>query len=540
MNTKHLKNFGLLLLPSLISAGVLTNFIGISGIRLFFLSLLGLYPTFKFINAIHTQSSKTQIRLFGLFSILWWLIFLVHTAVLSISWLFFDSSIDSFFIIQAIANTTTHELLEFITHHLVNILFAIIFLIALLAVYYYTLIKWFDINAFNQFKTLKSYKVLLGVFIVLVVAAYAIKPSRNNSPFFYWANYHKKIQKFQQEIKEHRTWQNNWILHAKNNFSHLKHTDNQTHVLVISESITSENLGVCGYPRETTPYIAKNLDELTVFCQAYSAYPTTIDSIKSMLTDMPADYYTHKSDIKNNLLAYAHTAGFKTFWLSNQDDAYLSSLFGSFANVSIYNNRLSGRSSFSKDEELLPYFKEALNDTADKKLIILHLIGAHPNYSARYPQKFNHFPDGKTDTAIDNHFKTHDFSLLTQKQRNHYDNAILYQDWVFYQIFSTLKNTPAKHTSLTFISDHGNEVGHTKDYAGHNPSTETGYKVPIVIWQNQPHTARGVNKDSTMDATLLDNHMLSMMGIATQSPQPSSWLDEEYQFVPPSNFPYWQ
>lgn len=296
-------------------------------------------------------------------------------------------------------------------------------------------------------------------------------------------------------------------------------------------------MGVCGYPRNTTPLISEQQQELMIFCRAYSRHATTIDAIKSMLTDLqdnPQDTPTQ------SVLAFAKTAGFKIFWISNQNDAYLSSLFGDFADVSIYHNKLGGRSSMSMDEEILPYVDDALTDTHHKKLIVVHLIGSHPNYSSRYPETFNRFPNDKQGLEqINAQFDKYDIGLITKKHRDTYDNSVVYQDWIFHELFAKIKSNNSDVRSLTFLSDHGNEVGHEKDHAGHSANTEAGFQIPIILWQNKPMTT-GVNHKDAIDASLLDNHLITLMGIETKTPQPVSWTDERYRFMPSQNFPYWQ
>jgi len=36
-----------------------------------------------------------------------------------------------------------------------------------------------------------------------------------------------------------------------------------------------------------------------------------------------------------------------------------------------------------------------------------------------------------------------------------------------------------------YLSDHGQEVGHVSDRAGHSPNTASGYRIPAVIWRSR-------------------------------------------------------
>lgn len=537
MPRKHITNFASLLLLPFFIGGLLAVAMGGAGVglRLFFLSLFGIYPTLCFIRH-KKQGKRPSARLFLLISACWWLIFCTHSLILSLSWLMFGGGVDSFFIIQAISNTTAHETLEFIRFYWVTLIMAIMVLMAIIVGYYAWLLRFFDIDLFDEFKTSKSYRGLFVFFALLALSAYLIKPSRNHSPFVFWTKYAQKIQQFHLENAQHKNYHTHWLNLAKEQITSTNQ-DNQTHLLVISESLTSKNMGVCGYPRNTTPLISEQQQELMIFCRAYSRHATTIDAIKSMLTDLqdnPQDTPTQ------SVLAFAKTAGFKVFWISNQNDAYLSSLFGDFADVSIYHNKLGGRSSMSMDEEILPYVDDALTDTHHKKLIVVHLIGSHPNYSSRYPETFNRFPNDKQGLEqINAQFDKHDIGLITKKHRDTYDNSVVYQDWIFHELFAKIKSNNSDVRSLTFLSDHGNEVGHEKDHAGHSANTEAGFQIPIILWQNKPMTT-GVNHKDAIDASLLDNYLITLMGIETKTPQPSSWTDEHYRFMPSQNFPYWQ
>ncbi len=312
----------------------------------------------------------------------------------------------------------------------------------------------------------------------------------------------------------------------------------QTHVLVLSESLTSLNLGICGYPRDTTPELNKRLSEIKVFCNAFSPSSSTINALRVLLTESPAS--EHKKYSPESVLAYARAAGYKIYWLSNQDDSYLSSLFGSYADQAIYKNTRSGRSNSSLDENLLPIYQQALADPVEKKLIILHLIGTHPNYQERYPTTFNKFNSNSND-RVESDLKARNIDPWIRSLRNDYDNAVLYEDHLLAKMLDTLR---ADHLpdfrSFTVVSDHGNEVGHELDYAGHSPTTKAGYQVPVIMWSDKLNLT-GVNKDTNLNTAELDQNLMHIMGLKDKSSSNHSyWLDQDYRFTPEANWPYWE
>ncbi|MBH5330357.1 phosphoethanolamine transferase [Eikenella sp. S3360] len=529
----------LLILPAILTGGLLALAGDApNGLRLFALSLPGIF--------LIVYAARKQKFWLTAAAWLWWIMFLGSSAVFSASWFLFDSSIDAYFIIQAVANTTFTESIEFIRFHSFELCICAILLISVVTAYLFIMLKLMRKRALlperltTPWKRIAN-KLFIALIVLLSVAAYALKPNRVKFPVIFWANYYAKIQEFRHSITEHAKWHEQWLKQAEQ--QNITVPDGkQTHVLVISESLTSFDVGICGYPRQTTPKLQTQLNELTVFCNAYSPYPSTISAMKAMLTDVPPG--NPDATPTESLLAYAKKAGYKVFWISNQDDSYIASLFGSFADQSVYNNKRSGRSSFSKDEELFPYYRAALEDPAERKLIILHLIGSHPNYSARYPQQYNHFPqqsDSAAEQKITQELDQHHIGSWVRNLRNEYDNSVLYQDHIATSLLDMLKQSHnSGFRSFTFLPDHGNEVGHQIDYAGHSPTTEAGYKIPVILWYDGMKP-QGAIRDKVIDASLLDQYML--LRIAPQAAERlkiTGWENPDYQFVPPANWPYWQ
>lgn len=168
------------------------------------------------------------------------------------------------------------------------------------------------------------------------------------------------------------------------------------------------------------------------------------------------------------------------------------------------------------------------------------MLGAHPNYQLRYPQQFDRFSSESTD-AVESQLEQNDIGMLVQQQRNYYDNSILYQDWLIGRFFQTLqKNDHAQRRSFVFVSDHGNEVGHEIDFAGHSPNTQAGYQVPLVVWHNGIKDT-GVNLNSPINTADVDQMMMELMGLHERNPHThDSLLSHNYLFHPSSNWPYWK
>lgn len=51
--------------------------------------------------------------------------------------------------------------------------------------------------------------------------------------------------------------------------------------------------------------------------------------------------------------------------------------------------------------------------------------------------------------------------------------------------------TTQEHRAWMYLSDHGQEVGHTKNFAGHSIKTSAGYRIPAIVWRNQSWPSAG-------------------------------------------------
>lgn len=259
--------------------------------------------------------------------------------------------------------------------------------------------------------------------------------------------------------------------------------EKETVVLVIGESTTRSHLQLYNYHRATNPKLDLIKQELVVFEDVISPHTHTIPCLEKMLTLSNYEHYDRKYD--GTLIDIMREAGFETSWISNQIPIGIyESLITSIAKSSdnVYFTNLGGeREQKSLDEKVLPHLKKVLsNKSINKKFIIVHLLGTHVQYENRYPKKFNVFNDTpKSIYSSEDIFKT----------INHYDNAVLYNDFIVSEIIQMLKSSAINEkASLIYLSDHGEDVFETVDMSGHSEaiSSKPMYQIPFILWSNNP------------------------------------------------------
>lgn len=253
----------------------------------------------------------------------------------------------------------------------------------------------------------------------------------------------------------------------------------QTFVLIIGESLNRNHMSLYSYNRKTNPLLEQR-EDIYIFNNVVSAYSNTINSVLSMLSDSNIDNSkTEKESI--TILDIFSSAGFKTFWISNQPpygiwENKITKLAKKADNYQFVNN--SSNSSMeatltaSYDELLFNPFIDALNNKAAKKFIVLHLMGNHTSYKKRYPHQFSIFKG----------------SNKKSKTIAEYDNSVIYNDFIIDSIFNICNSNYQINTSsimALYISDHGEnvydeneQVGHT--YAGILP--KSNIEIPFILW----------------------------------------------------------
>ena len=253
----------------------------------------------------------------------------------------------------------------------------------------------------------------------------------------------------------------------------------QVFVLIEGESTNRNHMSLYGYHRDTNPLLSK-FDDLVVYTDVVSGYPSTWTSITAALTESNLENPV-KSYNCFNIMDVCRSSGVRTYWLSNQSPLSffdnIITLMAEQTDKQEFLNitralELSDNELPSYDSVLFDALHRALRDDAKQKLIVLHLLGTHTAYHQRYPEEFNHFSgSGKKEKII-----------------AEYDNAVRYNDFVVDSLLKILRNYSEEEsiaTAAIYVSDHGENVYDDADYRGHY-YTDTLYnsilEIPYLVW----------------------------------------------------------
>ena len=248
-------------------------------------------------------------------------------------------------------------------------------------------------------------------------------------------------------------------------------------VMVIGESAHCCHWGVYGYPRDTTPEIAKHREECLVYDDAVAAIPHTTGALYYMLTD--ARLFKRKS-AAFTMIDIFKAAGWRVVLISNQ--TRWGKYDGPIGIITAHCDRriyLHEEMGHPYDMDILPFLKKELDGaSAGRVLIIAHLMGSHQSFESRYPKDFSRF-DQVRDQCNAGMKEKH------ARELNEYDNSIAYTDRVLGAIIAQLENR-AYPAFMLYCSDHS-EIG---DWGKYRNARAAGtvipevYEVPLVLWSN--------------------------------------------------------
>lgn len=234
-----------------------------------------------------------------------------------------------------------------------------------------------------------------------------------------------------------------------------------TYIIVIGESVRSDYMENYGFKIDNTPFMSSSNG---VFFKNYiSSSFATVPSLTHSL------YLREngKLEYNNSIIRLAKKSGFQTYWLSNQGRFGLHD--GPVAEIGkeadhpffIKKGDSDDHKSFP-DTALLPSISESLKKDGDK-LIVIHLIGSHPDACVR------------ANNMYDVYYVSKDISCYIQSIKN--TDALLKE-------ITILAEKNKQKWSMLYFSDHG--LSHFNKnssdvYLEHDDKYKQNFQVPFFI-----------------------------------------------------------
>lgn len=389
----------------------------------------------------------------------------------------YNLSLESPVVTEALSSTSLLDVKEYLydSWWLIIVMLVVTPLLALLL----TSVVRLSARNFGSVRWHRGFVILAGLVLIIVPIAYHGNPVvARADPLLRWVKFYKKYQNEQKNrvllVQSRKDAEKR--LAAWN--PHIVGKGPKTFVVVLGESSNRDDWSLYGYQRKTTPKLDALANETLVFRDTVSSWGSSNREVTRIFT--VGDHENEKSwRAEPDVIGLAKAAGYKTFWLTNQQAFLINTVFGKQADqFTLVNDGLGQRSDTSLDEKLLPELDKALADPAERKFIVLHTIGSHQHYQLRYPESFAVFDNVDDDVARKMAAKWSGLVVA----RNQYDDTILYTDFILSSVIARLKADKVKNSEMLYLSDHGQEVGHLTDLWGHQLQLESGFTIPMILW----------------------------------------------------------
>ena len=236
-----------------------------------------------------------------------------------------------------------------------------------------------------------------------------------------------------------------------------------TYVVVIGESARRDALGAFGGHWNNTPFASEVNG--TLFTNYVSASGSTQKSLGLTLNHV----VDGNPQYQNNFVTLANRAGFQTWWFSNQGqigqyDTAIASIAKRADEVHFLKSGDFEADKNTRDDELLKMTSQVLStERTQPQLIVLHLMGSHPQACDRTQGKYADF--------------------VQSKETSCYLYSMTQTDELLRKLYDQLRNS-GDSFSLVYFSDHGlafKERGKAVQYLAHDDKFQQNFQVPFMV-----------------------------------------------------------
>ncbi|HFZ8995145.1 TPA: phosphoethanolamine transferase [Citrobacter freundii] len=236
-----------------------------------------------------------------------------------------------------------------------------------------------------------------------------------------------------------------------------------TYVVVIGESARRDAMGAFGGHWDNTPFASTANG---VFFMDYIAASGSTQKSLGLTLNRVVD---NKPQFQDNFITLANRAGFETWWFSNQGqigeyDTAIASIAKRADEVQFLKSGDFEADKNTRDDALLKMTAQALaTERTQPQLIVLHLMGSHPQACDRTQGKYREF--------------------VQSKETSCYLYSMTQTDDLLRRLYDQLRNS-GNSFSMVYFSDHGlafKERGKKVQYLAHDDKYQQNFQVPFMV-----------------------------------------------------------
>lgn len=252
-------------------------------------------------------------------------------------------------------------------------------------------------------------------------------------------------------------------------------------VFVIGETTRHDHMSLFGYPRETTPWLAR--EKNLVALQGRSCDTATKLSLRCMFVrEGGVENNTQRTLKERNVFSVLKDLGFSSELYSMQSEVwfYNSIQADSYEMREVIASGNAGSNQPIDDMLLVPELEKSIaRHPKGKHLLVLHTKGSHYLYSQRHPKSFRRYLPECLGI---------DAACSKEQLINSFDNSVLYVDYVLKNIVDRLRD---KKAILIYAADHGESIDANTHFHGtpRELAPPEQFRVPLLVWASDAFLA---------------------------------------------------
>jgi glucan phosphoethanolaminetransferase (alkaline phosphatase superfamily) len=305
-------------------------------------------------------------------------------------------------------------------------------------------------------------------------------------------------------------------------------------ILIVVDALRADHMGVYGYPRDTTPNLARIASAVTLR-KAGIVHSVCADSWCG-LTSLGNSRFVHQFPARSfTLPEVLKRNGYRIHMVLAGDHTNFYGLRKIYGAVDSYFDGASTNRFYANDDELVV---DRLSSFATwdgvPTMIQFHLMSVHV-LGARHGKSDKYLPASNYAAHADKRVVTQ--TEASSEAVNYYDNGVVQADVLIDRLLSILADKGyLKNTLVVITGDHGEGLGEHGVYAHSNSVFEQTLGIPVVFLSFGYKATSPI--DVRPDASQVDiaPSILEEFGI----PRPATWVGVPLQNRHGPDFTYFQ
>lgn len=302
-------------------------------------------------------------------------------------------------------------------------------------------------------------------------------------------------------------------------------------VIIISDALRADHMGVYGYKRETTPFLSDLYNKKQLYRPeiAVSTCSESYCGVTSTLASRPFHEITTQNFKIHELL---HDIGYKTNFFLSGDHRSWNHLFNFYGKEidNIFDFKTANTTDVNNDSFILKLLDNLSEAGQQPNFFYFHLMSSH-SAGKKLPE-FEMFKPAFSDTMrlftfwnelagaqridgriISHRLKDNDVQAVI----NRYDNGVLQSDYFISEIFKTLDHKGyLQNSTIVILGDHGDALGEHGHFGHTRYLYQEDINIPFLIYDQDISLYKSFDFATQIDVapTLIDR-----LGLAV----PNGW-----------------